>query len=144
MAETKAPRPVVLCILDGWGHSDRRDFNAIAQAESALGDAVGLVQNFRELVVNAGDGSLTLVVGLPIAAEDDSSRSIRLALALIEALSGIGSDPENAELGALALAAGIQRGVAVTAKSPDGAVTSSWTRRPTGTRSRSIETAPFS
>lgn len=33
--------------------------NAIAQAESALGDAVGLVQNFRELVVNAGDGSLT-------------------------------------------------------------------------------------
>jgi flagellar hook-associated protein 3 FlgL len=33
--------------------------NAIAQAESALGDAVALAQNFRELVVNAGDGSLT-------------------------------------------------------------------------------------
>lgn len=33
--------------------------NAIAQAESALGDAVGLVQNFRQLVVNAGNATLT-------------------------------------------------------------------------------------
>ena len=33
--------------------------NAIAQAESALGDAVDLVQNFRELVVNAGSAALT-------------------------------------------------------------------------------------
>lgn len=33
--------------------------NAIAQGESSLGDAVNLLQNFRQLVVNAGDGSLT-------------------------------------------------------------------------------------
>ncbi|WP_426305292.1 flagellar hook-associated protein FlgL [Acidovorax facilis] len=33
--------------------------NAVAQAESALGDAVDLVQNFRELVVNAGSAALT-------------------------------------------------------------------------------------
>jgi len=33
--------------------------NAIAQAESTLGDAVGLVQSFRELVVNAGSATLT-------------------------------------------------------------------------------------
>ncbi|MBD9407820.1 flagellar hook-associated protein FlgL [Acidovorax sp. ACV02] len=33
--------------------------NAIAQAESSLGDAVSLVQNFRELVVNAGSAALT-------------------------------------------------------------------------------------
>lgn len=33
--------------------------NAIAQAESSLGDAVQLVQNFRELVVNAGNAALT-------------------------------------------------------------------------------------
>ena len=33
--------------------------NAIAQAESTLGDAVNLVQNFRELVVNAGSAALT-------------------------------------------------------------------------------------
>lgn len=33
--------------------------NAISQAESALGDAVDLVQNFRQLVVNAGSAALT-------------------------------------------------------------------------------------
>lgn len=33
--------------------------NAIAQAESSLGDAVGLVQSFRELVVSAGDATLS-------------------------------------------------------------------------------------
>lgn len=33
--------------------------NAIAQGESALGDAVALVQNFRELVVSAGSATLT-------------------------------------------------------------------------------------
>ena len=33
--------------------------NAIAQAESALGDAIGLIQNFRELTVSAGGGTLT-------------------------------------------------------------------------------------
>ncbi|MHA7599119.1 flagellar hook-associated protein FlgL [Alicycliphilus sp. T452] len=32
--------------------------NAIAQAESTLGDAVGVVQSMRELVVNAGGGTL--------------------------------------------------------------------------------------
>lgn len=33
--------------------------NAIAQAESTLGDATDVLQNFRELVVSAGDGSHT-------------------------------------------------------------------------------------
>ncbi len=33
--------------------------NAIAQAESALGDAIGLIQNFRELTVSAGSATLT-------------------------------------------------------------------------------------
>jgi flagellar hook-associated protein 3 FlgL len=33
--------------------------NAIAQAESTLGDAMGLVQEARQLIVNAGSGSLT-------------------------------------------------------------------------------------
>ena len=33
--------------------------NAIAQGESSLGDAVNLIQNFRELVVSAGDASMT-------------------------------------------------------------------------------------
>lgn len=33
--------------------------NAMAQGESSLGDAVNLIQNFRELVVSAGDASMT-------------------------------------------------------------------------------------
>lgn len=60
-------------------------------------------------VYQADDDSVTLLVGLPVAREDDASRTIRLALALIEALDGIGRDLEP-ELG---LAVGIQRAVAV-------------------------------
>ena len=52
--------------------------------------------------------SLRLVVGLPLASEDDAGRTIRLALALVDALDGIGSDVEPE----LRLAIGIQRGAA--------------------------------
>jgi serine/threonine protein kinase/predicted ATPase len=57
----------------------------------------------------AGATGFTYVVGLPVAGEDDPSRAIRLALALVDALDGIGRDvvPE------LRLSVGIQRGVAV-------------------------------
>ncbi len=59
MAETKAPRPVVLCILDGWGHSDRRDFNAIAQADTPAWD--GFMRNCPHALIDASE----LHVGLP-------------------------------------------------------------------------------
>ncbi len=52
--------------------------------------------------------SVRLVVGLPLAGEDDAGRTIRLALALVDALDGIGSDVEPE----LRLAIGIQRGAA--------------------------------
>ncbi|HUH03424.1 MAG TPA: tetratricopeptide repeat protein [Kofleriaceae bacterium] len=55
------------------------------------------------------DTSFTFVVGLPVAGEDDATRAIRLALALVDALDGIGHDVEPE----LRLAVGIQRGVAV-------------------------------
>jgi len=32
--ETKRPKPVVLCILDGWGHRPQHDNNAIEQAKT--------------------------------------------------------------------------------------------------------------
>ena len=32
MKSSKRPRPVVLCVLDGWGQRDERDHNAIAEA----------------------------------------------------------------------------------------------------------------
>jgi serine/threonine protein kinase/predicted ATPase len=56
-----------------------------------------------------GETALRVVVGLPIASEDDPSRSIRLALALVDALDGIGSDVEPE----LRLALAVQRGVAL-------------------------------
>ncbi len=52
--------------------------------------------------------AIRLVVGLPLAGEDDAGRTIRLALALVDALDGIGSDVEPE----LRLAIGIQRGAA--------------------------------
>src|SRR5690606_37820783 len=51
---------------------------------------------------------ISLLCGLPVASEDDASRAIRLGLALIDALDGIGHDIETG----LRLSVGIQRGVA--------------------------------
>jgi 2,3-bisphosphoglycerate-independent phosphoglycerate mutase len=38
MTNNSAPRPVVLCILDGWGERDERENNAIAQATTPVWD----------------------------------------------------------------------------------------------------------
>jgi eukaryotic-like serine/threonine-protein kinase len=59
----------------------------------------------------AGGGEMTIrvVVGLPVAGEDDAGRAIRLALALVDALDGIGSDVEPE----LRLALAVQRGIAL-------------------------------
>jgi serine/threonine protein kinase/tetratricopeptide (TPR) repeat protein len=62
---------------------------------------------------SAGETTLRLVIGLPIPGEDDSSRSIKLALALVDALDGIGSDVEPE----LRLALAVQRGVALVKRS---------------------------
>jgi 2,3-bisphosphoglycerate-independent phosphoglycerate mutase len=34
MSEKKRPRPVVLCVLDGWGHRDKTDDNAVTLART--------------------------------------------------------------------------------------------------------------
>lgn len=34
MEETKRPRPVMLCILDGWGHRDSKENNAIETGDT--------------------------------------------------------------------------------------------------------------
>jgi serine/threonine protein kinase/predicted ATPase len=61
------------------------------------------------------ESGLTCVVGLPLASEEDSSRAIRLGLALIDALDGIGLDVEPE----LRLAIGLQRGVALIRRSAE-------------------------
>ncbi len=55
------------------------------------------------------DATLRVIVGLPISGEDDANQSIRLALALVDALDGIGSDVEPE----LRLALAVQRGIAL-------------------------------
>ena len=64
-------------------------------------------------VHRAEDSSITVLVGLPMAREDDASRTISLGLALIDALDGIGHDvgPD------LRLSVGVQRGNAVVVSS---------------------------
>ena len=56
-----------------------------------------------------GETTIRIVVGLPIASEDDAGRAIKLSLALVDALDGIGSDVEPE----LRLALAVQRGVAL-------------------------------
>ncbi|HET9627168.1 MAG TPA: protein kinase [Kofleriaceae bacterium] len=65
--------------------------------------------------VHGADAVLRVVVGLPIASEDDASRAIKLALALVDALDGIGSDVEPE----LRLALAVQRGVALVRRPAD-------------------------
>jgi tetratricopeptide (TPR) repeat protein/tRNA A-37 threonylcarbamoyl transferase component Bud32 len=88
-------------------------------------DAARLVADFRRVARDiafkhdaledrSGEsaGTLRLVVGLPVAGEDDAGRAIRLGLALVDALDGIGSavEPE------LRLAIGVQRGAATVVR----------------------------
>lgn len=63
--------------------------DAIAQAESSLGDAVDLVQKFRELVVNAGSGTLTTNDRATIANQLQSLREQLLDVANRKDTNGI-------------------------------------------------------
>jgi 2,3-bisphosphoglycerate-independent phosphoglycerate mutase len=53
------PKPLVLAILDGWGHCDTADHNAIAKARTPVLD--GLVRDYPSGLINASE----LHVGLP-------------------------------------------------------------------------------
>lgn len=58
-SNSNRPKPVVLAILDGWGHRQERENNAIAQARTPVWDA--LLQEYPHGVLNASE----LHVGLP-------------------------------------------------------------------------------
>lgn len=55
----KRPKPVILAILDGWGHRDERDQNAIAAARTPVWDS--LLRDYPHGLINASE----LHVGLP-------------------------------------------------------------------------------
>ena len=56
---TKRPRPVVLCILDGWGYREDAEANAIALAKTPVFDRLMAEQPWSLLRTSAGN------VGLP-------------------------------------------------------------------------------
>lgn len=56
---TKRPKPVVLCILDGWGHRPHADHNAVEQAATPNWDA--LMRDCPHALIDASE----LHVGLP-------------------------------------------------------------------------------
>jgi 2,3-bisphosphoglycerate-independent phosphoglycerate mutase len=59
MSNAQPHRPVVLCILDGWGHRTESSYNAIAQAETPVWDR--LVRTCPHSLLEAS----SLHVGLP-------------------------------------------------------------------------------
>ncbi len=86
------------------------EFYKVARDVAFKHDAMlDLPRDGKDVAIPEGDAMLRVVVGLPVAGEDDAGRSIRLALALVDALDGIGSDVEPE----LRLALAVQRGVAL-------------------------------
>ncbi|MDP9196738.1 MAG: 2,3-bisphosphoglycerate-independent phosphoglycerate mutase, partial [Pseudomonadota bacterium] len=53
------PRPVILCVLDGWGHREDTDRNAVALAKTPVLDA--LWKDCPHALIQAGEKD----VGLP-------------------------------------------------------------------------------
>ena len=71
---------------------------------------------FKHQALPQGGDPLLLAVGLPVAGDDDANHAIRVALALIDALDGIGHDVEPE----LRLSVAIERGVAVVTRKAQG------------------------
>jgi len=61
MSASTRPRPVVLCILDGWGHSEAADDNAIRQARTPVLDRLNAAGPHALIDASAQE------VGLPAA-----------------------------------------------------------------------------
>lgn len=55
------PKPVVLVILDGWGHRDEREDNAIAAARTPCWDAI--TRDYPHGLINASEGHVGLPAG---------------------------------------------------------------------------------
>jgi 2,3-bisphosphoglycerate-independent phosphoglycerate mutase len=60
-AESAVPRPVVLCILDGWGHREDRESNAVSQANTPNLDR--LFETSPHALIDASGGEVGLPAG---------------------------------------------------------------------------------
>ena len=59
MTDSPSLRPVVLCILDGWGEREETDFNAVAAADTPVWDRLRATCPRARLDASGGE------VGLP-------------------------------------------------------------------------------
>lgn len=100
---TEQSRPVILCILDGWGHREEADHNAIAAANTPNWDA--MLQHYPHGTINASEGD----VGLPDGQMGNSEvghmnigagRIVMQDLPRIDAAIANGSLASNKTLGA--------------------------------------------
>ena len=67
------PRPLVLTILDGWGHREALENNAIAAANTPCWNA--LMRDYPHGLLNASEND----VGLPAGLEIEFERAVYLA-----------------------------------------------------------------
>ncbi|MBM3512036.1 MAG: 2,3-bisphosphoglycerate-independent phosphoglycerate mutase, partial [Alphaproteobacteria bacterium] len=61
MTPERRPRPVVLCVLDGWGHREATDHNAIAQANTTVYDR--LLESAPHALLSASSTDVGLPAG---------------------------------------------------------------------------------
>ena len=127
--ETRERRRIL--VLEGhmWGLDELEERVGKPRAEKAVAEFMSIAEAIafksgahahrvpRKDLAGAREG-FTSLIGLPTGAEDDPTRAIRLALALVDALDGIGRDVEPE----LRLSVGLQRGVATVRKRSPGGV----------------------
>ena len=66
--QAKRPRPVVLCVLDGWGYREECDENAICQAEYAGRNPAALATLVNEYKVQLKQFPRPVIAALGTAA----------------------------------------------------------------------------
>src|SRR5262249_4696405 len=116
-AETREGKQVIVLEGDISGLAKLRREVGEERARQAVADFFRIAEHiaFKHDAhphPTGADDAFTYVVGLPVTGEDDPTRAIRLALALVDALDGIGRDVEPD----LRLSVGIQRGVALVTR----------------------------
>jgi serine/threonine protein kinase/predicted ATPase len=114
----RKPAFVLQGVLSGLSALEKRVGEE--RASKMVADFYSVAQDIafkHDALLDESDGkALRAVVGVPASGDDDASHTIRLALALIETLDGIGNEVEPE----LRLAVGIERGTTVVTRDKAG------------------------
>jgi predicted ATPase len=107
VAETRERKQVL--VVEGELRGQHRDSRAVADFLRVADDIAYKHDATRH---RGSPEGFSYIVGLPVSGEDDPTRAVRLALALVDALDAIGHEVEPE----LRLAVGVQRGVALVTR----------------------------